>query len=304
MALGSGQALATGPENDGNARAWRYDGAAWSVIGESGLLGLSAATPDDVLGHDALFVHQFDGAQWTDPFPLPLDGPLAAKSLTGIWGSGASIFLIAADGSIFQRAAGAWSPMTAPAAAARTPNAVWGTSATDVFVVGGRGLIWHWNGTAWSEMTLPAIVGTTDLAAVWGPAGGPVYAVGSSGTIVRYDGTEWTLADRVAQDLVGIWGTGASDIWAIGARGLIAHFDGAAWDDNASLGANITSNIEGIWGSGPDQIFVVGGTSVWRYDGAAWTESTLPSPSAARAVWGRAANDVYIVGGGGMAFHY
>ena len=61
---------------------------------------------------------------------------------------------------------------------------------------------------------------------------------------------------------------------------------------------------EGIWGSGPNQIFVVGGTSVWRYDGAAWTASTLPSPSAARAVWGRAANDVYIVGGGGMAFHY
>ena len=90
VALGGGQALATGPGTDGNARVWRYDGAAWSVSGESGLLGLSAATADDVLGHDALFVHQFDGVQWTDPFPLPLDGPLAAKSLTGIWGSGAS----------------------------------------------------------------------------------------------------------------------------------------------------------------------------------------------------------------------
>ena len=93
-----------------------------------------------MLGHSALDVHQFDGAQWIDPFPLPLDGPLGAKSLTGLWGVGASMFLIASDGSIFQRAGGDWSPMTTPTTASRTLNAVWGPSATNVFVISNRNL--------------------------------------------------------------------------------------------------------------------------------------------------------------------
>ena len=94
------------------------------------------------------------------------------------------------------------------------------------------------------------------------------------------------------------------DIWTAGVRGLIAHFDGAAWDDSQSLGGNIPSSIEGIWGSGPDQIFVVGGANVWRYDGAVWSATALPSAAPAKAVWGRAANDAYIVGGNGMAFRW
>jgi hypothetical protein len=214
------------------------------------------------------------------------------------------MFLIASDGSIFQRAGGDWSAMTTPSAASRTLNAVWGSSATDVFVVGSRGLAWRWDGTTWSEMALPAIAGSPDLKAVWGPAGGPVYAVGGTGAIVRFDGTAWTSEARVSEDLVGIWGTGASDIWAVGVRGRIAHYDGTAWDDSQSLGGNLASNVAGIWGSGPTEIFVVGGTTVWRYDGAAWTQTALPSPAAAKAVWGRAANDAYIVGTTGMAFRW
>ncbi len=303
-ATGSGNALAIGAGADGIARVWRYDGAGWSVQAERGLLGLSAATSEDILGRSNLGVHQFDGAQWMDPFPLPLDGPLASKSLTGIWGTGATMFLIASDGSIFEHTGGGWSAMATPPAAARALNAVWGSSAIDVFAVGGRGLIWHWDGTTWSETTLPAVAGTPDLKAVWGPAGGPIYAVGSSGVIVRWDGTAWTLEDRVAEDLVGIWGTSASDIWAIGVRGRVVHFDGAAWDDSQSLTGNIASNVAGIWGSGPNQIFVVGGTTVWRYDGATWAESSLPTASPATAIWGRGAEDVFIVGGSGMAFHY
>jgi len=304
VALGGGRALAAGLGSDGIARAWRYDGSTWSVVGERSLLGLSAATPEDILGHSATGVHQFDGAQWSDPFPLPLDGALGAKGLTGLWGSGASMFLIASDGSIFQRVGGDWSAMTTPAAASRTLNGIWGSSTSDVFVVGSRGLVWHWNGAAWSEMLLPTITASPDLRAVWGPVGGPVYAVGSAGAIVRFDGTDWIEDDRVAEDLVGIWGTGPADIWAVGVRGLIAHYDGTAWDDSHALGGNLPSNVAGIWGSGPNQIFVVGGTTVWRYDGAAWTATALPTAAAANAVWGRAANDAYIVGATGMAFRW
>jgi hypothetical protein len=152
-------------------------------------------------------------------------------------------------------------------------------------------------------MMVPAINGTPDLQAVWGAAGGPVFAVGGSGEIYRFDGSAWALHERVAEDLVGIWGASASDVWTIGVRGRVYRFDGAAWAEGPALGNDVASNVEGIWGSGPNQIFAAGGNSVWRYDGAAWTETPLAG-GPAMAVWGRAADDVYVVGNGGMAYHY
>jgi hypothetical protein len=304
VALGGGQALAVGVGTDGLGRAWRWNGAAWTATADRSLLALSVATAGDILARTNLNVVQFDGAQWTDPFLLPLEGPLAAKSLTGIWGLGGTTFLIAADGSIFQRAGGDWTSMTTPAPASRTLNAIWGATPSRVFAVGSRGLIWLWDGATWSEMPLPAVAGTPDLNAVWSSTVGPAFAVGSSGTIFRFDGVAWTLQERVAEDLVGIWGSAATDVWAIGVRGRVVHFDGNTWSEAASLGNDVRSNIEGLWGSGPDQLWAVGGGSVWRYDGGAWTETLLSAAGTTTAIWGRAANDVYVVGGGGMAFHF
>ncbi len=78
------------------------------------------------------------------------------------------------------------------------------------------------------------------------------------------------------------------------------------------------NTVFGVWGASPDAVWAVGGFAgrdgfVWRYDGASWTEIDLPDdlPRSASGeipslfkVWGRAADDVWVVGGLGTVLHY
>jgi hypothetical protein len=304
VATGERQALATGLDSNGMARIWRYGGATWSIAFEDGMSRLSVATTKDVLGCSKQGVRQFDGESWFAPFPLPVDNPLNSKSFTGIWGDGAgALFLIARDGSIFERVGDSWLDMSAPVVAASAPLAIWGAAANDVFVVGERGLVLHWDGAAWTQMALPVMTNSTTLRAVWGVDGSHVFAVGDSGRIAGYDGTRWSDLESVAENLTGVWGTSATNVWAVGVRGLLVHFDGTVWDDSSRLPGD-ARDIAGIWGSGPTKIFVVGADNVYGYDGAAWTKTTLGTAVDAKAIWGRAADDVTLVGTNGMAFHF
>ncbi|MEM6931162.1 MAG: hypothetical protein AAF602_29800, partial [Myxococcota bacterium] len=76
--------------------------------------------------------------------------------------------------------------------------------------------------------------------------------------------------------------------------------------------------IFGLWGETPDDVWAVGGFAgrdafVWRYDGASWRTVDLPDdlPLTERGempslfkVWGRASDDVWIVGGLGTVLHW
>lgn len=78
------------------------------------------------------------------------------------------------------------------------------------------------------------------------------------------------------------------------------------------------NTVYGVWGSSPDDVWAVGGFAgrdgfAWRYDGAAWQVVDLPDdlPRAASGdipamfkVWGRSADDVWIVGGLGTVLHW
>ncbi len=78
------------------------------------------------------------------------------------------------------------------------------------------------------------------------------------------------------------------------------------------------NTVFGLWGASPDDLWAVGGFAgrdgfAWRYDGVGWAEVDLPEdlPRSAAGnipalfkVWGRAADDVWIVGGLGTVLHY
>lgn len=78
------------------------------------------------------------------------------------------------------------------------------------------------------------------------------------------------------------------------------------------------NTVFGVWGSSPTNVYAVGGFAgrdgfVWNYDGVAWTPIDLPNdlPRSASGeipalfkVWGRSADDVWVVGGLGTVLHY
>lgn len=305
-AYGPGQVLATGPSREnGIGGVWKWDGTSWTVFADVAFEEFDLATTEDILGRGALAVTQFDGVEWFEPFPLPLENPLATEDYRAIWGTEDGVlFLTTADGSVYRNDGEGWVEMDAPDAEGKEPRALWGTSADDVYLAGDRGLTWHWDGSEWSEMTFPITVSSPDLRGVWGVDADTVYAVGD-GYILRANGSAWEDVESVPTDLVGIWGSGAEDIWAVGDDGRLVHYDGVTWDDFDSLpdAGAVTIQVAGIWGSAADHIVVAGGQSVWRFDGATWSGETLVTPNTLNAVFGRSAEDVYLVGQNGEAFH-
>jgi hypothetical protein len=155
---------------------------------------------------------------------------------------------------------------------------VWGTSSTDVWVVGGDAgegdgpEVRHFDGTTWTRLMTGE---TGDLWWVFGFAGGPIYMGGAGGMILRYDGGTFTrMTTPGTPTIFGIWGTAPGDVWAVGGQ------EGGA-----------------------------SGAFAWRVQGDTWVpEPTFPSElEATNAIWkiyGRTANDVWLVGTNGLVVRW
>jgi hypothetical protein len=155
---------------------------------------------------------------------------------------------------------------------------VWGSSADDVWVVGGDAgdgqgpTVLHWDGTAFHRL---ATGQTGDLWWVFGFAGGPIFMGGAGGHILKYDNGTFTLMTTPGTDVVfGIWGSSPTDLWAVG---------------GAMGGAQ--------------------GAFAWRSSGGDWTVAPgfpqdLATTDALWKVYGRGANDVWMVGTAGKVVHW
>jgi hypothetical protein len=126
----------------------------------------------------------------------------------------------------------------------------------------------HYNASSWKRFDSGY---TGDLWWVFGFEGGPVYMGGAGGMILRYEGGSFTKMNTPGADTVfGIWGTSPSDMWAVG--GAIGGAQGAfAWRSTG----NDWVSAPGF----PTEITALG--ALWK-------------------VFGRSANDVWMVGTNGI----
>jgi hypothetical protein len=166
---------------------------------------------------------------------------------------------------------------------AESPDAallsVHGTSAADVWMVGAdRGdgpLVLHWDGSSW-ERKATGLSG--DLWWVQAHADGSVYLSGSEAHVLRHRDGVFERMDT---------------------PGLAEHV------------------VFGVWANTPDDVYAVGtaqGRSgfIWHYDGQSFRELPLPeglpheqgseAPGMFK-VWGRAGDDVWVVGARGTILH-
>lgn len=155
---------------------------------------------------------------------------------------------------------------------------VWGTSERDVYVVGaasndGQGpAVLHFDGSAWTRLPTGQ---TTNLWWVFGFEGGPVFMGGEGGLILRYQNGAFTKMTTPGTNTVfGIWGTSPDDVWAVG--GAIGGASGAF---------------------------------AWRRQGDTWVDAPgFPSGLAGTDViwkmYGRAANDAWMIGTNGKAVRW
>jgi hypothetical protein len=103
-------------------------------------------------------------------------------------------------------------------------------------------------------------------------------------------------------DLQSIWGSSPSDVWTVGPGGSydsrLFHYDGSKWDRWTVICKGRT-----LFGFSKNNVWMAGDEGeIWHFDGAAWKQSFVYSPTNAYSVyisniWGTAPNNVYAVGG-------
>ena len=65
-----------------------------------------------------------------------------------------------------------------------------------------------------------------------------------------------SLNDLPTNTLNDVWGNSENDVYAVGNRGTILHYDGATW---SKMNSGTTSlDFKAIWGSAADDIYVAG----------------------------------------------
>ncbi|MCC6751256.1 MAG: hypothetical protein IT371_26625 [Deltaproteobacteria bacterium] len=190
---------------------------------------------------------------------------------------------------------GAWKAVTS--SVSESLYGLWGTDASNLWAVGAGGVILRCQGGSWSRATSPT---SAALQAVWGDGAGHAFAVGAGGTILALQGESWRAeASPVTTDLTSVWGSSPSSVWSVGSGGAILRYDGTSWTRATSP---TTSNLLGVWASSSgDEAWAVGeGGTILRHGSApgAWVPDASPSGSTLRAVWGRSAERVWIVGHG------
>ncbi len=291
----------TGPHNvwvggeDGFIAQW--DGSAWiprplPVARDVYLRALVAVSPGVVYASLAQEVWRFDGQAWSQVGTFGAPGNLislsarSAEDVWAVWTGHAAHW----DGA-------RWTTHLLPSGAYVSAATVAG--AADVWAGGMGGLLLRWDGTRWTEVA-PASE-RHDLPSVWARTAEDIWVVGTRGLVRRWDGQRWSLT-RVdpALSFLGAWGPSADNVWLPGllTRALYAYPALFHWDGSAVREVTPPGNmrVSQVWGTGSDDIWMLGST-VYHWDGKAWSERPLPYPGdpyRASGIWGSGPKDVWL----------
>ena len=294
----------------------RFDGTKWTKMilpaGTPMLYGISGSGPHDIfaVGDKGAVVH-FDGKEWT------VQSSGTTGKLQDAWVGGSKMYAVSAAGTVIHHQC-PWRQVEAN----YTPNAIWGSSASDIHAVGNDSYIVHFDGSAWTLRNGP--VSRTHLYGVWGSGPTNVFAVGawyspSSGGSVsprafRWDSKTKTWSAMKFSDTSGqialqsVWGSGPDDVYAVGfcrsfgppphtCADPLYHYGGSGdtWE-RLKGGSGIGKNLNAIWGASKSNIFAGGrGGVMFRYDGSKWSSMASFSTKDIQGIWGRGSSDVFAV---------
>lgn len=192
---------------------------------------------------------------------------------------------------------------------------VWGTGPNDVWTVGATAKgkpefgpeVLHFDGKVWKRFKTGA---KGELWWVTGLPSGSMWMAGSGGTIVRRTGAQFEVIQAPdTTQLFGIWASSESDAYAVGGPpaclpgapcGVIWHWDGKTWGPAPGLTAaqrNLTTWFK-VWGRSANDVWVVGGAGkILHWDGKIWTEVPSGTTDHIFTIHG---NDKLLVAVGGM----
>ncbi len=156
------------------------------------------------------------------------------------------------------------------------------------------------------------------MFAIWGSQSNDVWLagadVGNGPLVFRFDGSGWKRHPTGASGhLWWVSGT-AQSIWFSGENGLILRRDRQSDTFEAFPGLATSATLFGIFPFAEDNVWAVGGDAnantgaAFQFDGNSWSAVTDMPATAYDAplfkIWGSSANDFWVVGLGGEAYHF
>ncbi len=120
---------------------------------------------------------------------------------------------------------------------------------------------------------------------------------------MRSDGTSWTEtvvasgSSSFTLVLPGIWGAPGGELFASTYPSRALHHDGARW-----VTQQMSGQVHRVWGTSRTDVYAVG-SSVFHFDGSAWSPVATPSRYTLNGVWGSSSTSVFAVGNGRTIVH-
>jgi hypothetical protein len=297
-------------------RAMHYEGAFWNAVptGVTNTLmrGWSvSATNVWAVGQSSSspllpsIVLHWDGNVWATVGGVP------AGEYVDVWAASASAVFVATSAEVLKFDGTSWSEL---GNIAGEPTAIRGSGPNDIWVAIKNGVMQHWNGTAWSASTLAGVnVQFIDANApndVW--VIGPALANVGTGVIAHYDGSGWTQWVTAQETYNAIASSAPNDAWVAGVDGIMRHWDGRAWSRTTNIGASPSglAALSGMISFGPGDVVAVSTLNLaYRYRGQAFglfaaLGSNPFDATPNYALWGPAANHLYVVNAKGEVWHF
>jgi hypothetical protein len=129
--------------------------------------------------------------------------------------------------------------------------------------------------SGWHAMSSSTTVDLNDVLVL---ARDDVYAVGNAGTLLHYDGTRWsavTTSPAVPSnvDLQSIWGASSDDFYIVSSDAGDRNVLHITARTQLGFETMTSYGLKAVWGTAADNVFVVGlGGLVRRFDGTSWLD--------------------------------
>jgi len=299
-------------------KAFHYDGSAWTVASEGFTLNNGAwGTAIDDVWSVGFGIRHFQGTTWSQSITN------AGVDLNAISAGTPGVFAVGEAGTIVSYANGVWSKPSQDAGSGQSCGAggfnsyaLKGVSVGSdlVVAIGAEGTVLYASSPVYSMFYCANTVGQKFLLDIWAiDSNHDVFAVGIGSQLYRrrIPNTDWTAMPAVnwlgatpvpLPILQTMWGFSDTDIWAGGANGTVVHWNGTSWNQ-VDTGAGPTEIVD-IWGLSPTDVYAVGSLGhILHYNGTTWTQMDSGVVTRLEAIWGTAANDLFVIGGDTL-LHY
>lgn len=191
-----------------------------------------------------------------------------------------------------------------------SPDEAWGVSSFTDSGGAKTSIVLTWNGGAWQQQTILSGIG---LTSIWGSGAADIWVGGNTDSsspsgltvgIFHWDGTAWTQlhsgVDGKLPPLITAWGRAGTEVY-FGLLNSILRYDGTSISQDYHYDGD---GCDGFWGTSPIAIWTVcnngitGTNTIKQRQGPnSWvTVPVATNLDTFRAIHGRAANDVWIVG--------